>query len=301
MRTLYSLALIVVFLFTQCSSDDDPDKAGFPKAEEGTMTALVGEDEWVSDPNETAISIIDNTISIGAKAPDGSSMSLVVVGTETGTYEIQTINSGQIPLNSAAFSPANLAVSNPTFASLSISNSAKGSITISNIDTDNATMSGSFDVTLSRFVDGQEELIDVTGEFNTVGYTDSVVPIDDNSFSVKVNGVAFEPELISGAIVAGKLTLVFNNGAVQGISIDLPTNVSTGTQNLGGFGTAISALYYLGSVRYSSFNGSGAVIVTQHDTTNKRIEGTFSFDAEEWPLGSGTVSITEGEFALTYK
>ena len=58
-------------------------------------------------------------------------------------------------------------------------------------------------------------------------------------------------------------------------------------------------LYMDGTTSFGS--ESGTLKILEHNTTSKRIRGTFDFEAQEPTNASSTAKLTEGYFSIQYQ
>ena len=305
---LLSSALALNF-FIACSSEGDPEPAIV--AEEGQMAAKVDGADWTS--TQTTGLFKNGYLNIVGRAQDGSSIVLAVKGTEATAYTLETEPSGSTAtINTGSFTPANPSVTNATYSSIKKADGdVGGTINITAWDKEAKLVSGTFDMRVSRAKlndDGstpnppQDETITVKGSFNKVPYTEDMVGPANNSASAKIDGANFTPTVVGGAKSFGKLVLSFMDSGNRTIALRIPENITTGTYDLGGFAFGDYAATYspTASTVFDSSNG-GKLTISKHDIANKRIEGTFDFNAASFPMGGETqYVITAGSFALTY-
>lgn len=304
-KTLLLSAVVAASCVMACS-DDEPAPA--ITAPEGGIVATINNTEWVSSQ---ATAIIQNgTIYIAGSHTAGSHLVLQAEGESTGTYTLETLPKDMHPQSSlASFTPENSSTSNPIFSSMQKNDPAVGgTISISEIDTENQLVSGTFEVTLSRYKDntGTEDslLIINQGSFNKIPYGNNGNGNTDNTAAALVDNQVFEIGQVSGISQNGQLILAFNSATStsDGISLMMPAEIKPGQYEFGSLGSSYFAIYYRGTTTQFP-SESGQLVISKHDTSKRHIEGTFHFQAAPLPGSGGTGShlITEGEFSLTYE
>ncbi len=178
---------------------------------------------------------------------------------------------------------------------------------ISSIDTQNKIIKGTFQFTGGQVRTNNELFVKsfTKGEF-TLSYTGDVPKTTEvpstakNTFSAKLDGVDFNPTHINAVKAAGKIMINGRRGTVESIGLFLSESVTSGTtSDLSSFGTN-QGIYTIDASATGSMTGKGSVIITSHDTSKKRITGTFSFDASSLFTPSVKKSITSGSFDVTY-
>jgi hypothetical protein len=117
----------------------------------------------------------------------------------------------------------------------------------------------------------------------------------DNAIAAKVDGTTWKNVDISASRVSppGAITIV---GVSSGEQISLQIrSTGTGTYTLSA-GSQQWASYARTGVQYTTTvpGGSGTLVVTKYDETNRLISGTFSFTAKD--AGGESVQVTDGVF-----
>ncbi|WP_281298876.1 DUF6252 family protein [Flavobacterium limnophilum] len=232
---------------------------------------------------------------------------------EVGTYTWKEVSAAagvmalayNPPAGAMAFISADKnSVSGPEFAGYT--DTAK--ITISKIDVVNGKMSGTFEFTGFRYKDpvGGSTSIETKkftrGSFTDIPFTkDVVVTPNNNSFSAKMDGVAFTPTYINGLSSSGFITIVGRRGTIENIGLVFPNTIAPGTYNYSWLDTDFRGQYIKNNNADGSgiFGGDGSVTITSHDKVNKKIVGTFKFTANSF-IVSETHNITDGTFSVSY-
>jgi hypothetical protein len=291
MNLVASCALVVgATLWSSCSEEE---KSG---ASSGMLVASVDGSSWKS--NEIAVMIMDGSISIAAESSDGSQLVIYLDGDQTGIYEIEGLSDDVD--NSISFTPKNADLSNPTYTSAYFEEAeVVGEVNVTEIDEENKTISGTFKTKVYRYVPNEELLEIKSGSFKNLPYSEDSTPVPGNSFTAKVDGSTYTPSTVSGIEGFGKIMISSStSGGGKTVSVTVAATTETGTFDLEGMGSEYTGLYSVANNSYESVSGS--VVITKHDKSKNRIEGTFSFTAEIFPTGGSPVEITNGSFAITY-
>ncbi|MCG3166783.1 MAG: hypothetical protein POELPBGB_02565 [Bacteroidia bacterium] len=118
-----------------------------------------------------------------------------------------------------------------------------------------------------------------------------------NVLRATVNNKLFSTQVVSGTVVAGRLTLAATTTTgSQAMTIVVPSTIKPGNYKLTSTGS------YL--IEYKAGNhdvyaaSSGELTITSHDTNLKKIKGTFHFKGLN--LRSASVDVTNGSFTVSY-
>lgn len=184
-----------------------------------------------------------------------------------------------------------------------IPNEPNGRVNITSIDTVRKVMSGTFSFKVYREMDSTLRNI-TEGVFTNIPYTKGfgLPPANaSDTFRTKIDGVALNSQSITATHVA-----MFNQISVQGatlslsdnVSLTMPNNITPGSYTLNFFGTTHFGAYNKAGESYAST--SGTLQILEHNTTTKRIRGTFNFVATPMLAPTPTFNITDGYFSVTY-
>ena len=285
-----SIALLALTGYA-CSSDGDGDEE--PGKVAGAIVATIDGETWKT--STTSAIIINGTITIAGTKADGSNLTLsVMTSTTAGSYPV-TGEDASVPDAIISFNEG----SGVDYVSSYYEDGVEvGRIVITEIDTENETISGTFYGKVLRLAPSETELIIETGSFTEIPYVEETEPAEDNSGSAKINGDAFTPNIIGATKSFGNILINLSLNGTKTIAINVADNATVATHNFGSIGDDYYAMYTVSST--SNVSTSGSVVITLHNTTTKRIEGTFSFQAEPFPMGGTAVSITNGTFAVSY-
>jgi hypothetical protein len=234
---------------------------------------------------------------MGGIGNNGSQITLSIESTDPGTYKITGALSGNV-INTVTVMPENYdAQTNDAYSSTIIQNGDLGSIVVTELDETNKTISGTFSVRVKRTMPKAEEM-EVSGSFTQIPYTPAPPPSAPNSFTAKVGGNTFTPSSVN-AISSFGMLMINAMGTSRTLAIVVPSGTSTGTFSLeDGMIGDYRGVITEGTKSFESVSGS--VTITKHDKTKKRIEGIFSFTAEEFPSGGSPITVTGGTFAVSY-
>ena len=123
----------------------------------------------------------------------------------------------------------------------------------------------------------------------------------DNSFFAKLDGAAFNPTNITGIKSSGLISIVGRRGSVENIGLAFADNITAGTTvTFSPFSSNARGQYIVDNNPSNIFGGTGSVTIISHNTTTKRVKGTFSFNASTLLPPISSRSITEGTFDVTY-
>ncbi len=246
--------------------------------------------------------ILDDILNIsGFRGNDGEVITLTVFNPSVGTFDLGVTN-GALESNAVAYNSEVNSSGSGTWVTFSDTNTPQGELVITKIDEINKTISGTFSFT------GSNPTLSQTKEFTNGSFTDVVYnnslstgnPSGNNSFFAKVDGQEFVEDLVTASKTSttGEPIIIISatKNNLQTININIEGDAAPGEYTFSRFG-APSAVYNRSLTDINT--GTGKVIITLHDVVNKRIVGTFEFNAG--PLLQDPIySITEGSFDLTY-
>lgn len=178
--------------------------------------------------------------------------------------------------------------------------SSEGKVVFTKIDDVNNTVSGTFNFTAENLSSGARKEFTL-GRFSDV--SKNVLPVSNDDFSAKIEGKEYVDISLFGSLVSiGSSELIMisaNRSLTETIGISLESDISIGTYSFGSF---ISQSYPTGqySLNGSTYVADGEIIITQHDTANKNISGTFEFVASPITSATPNFNITEGAFSVSY-
>jgi hypothetical protein len=282
-KTLLCLTLFGLLL-TSCSKDSDNNDT--PVAPAGKFIAKIDGVSFEADGGAQ----IYNDVIIVAGINGTKSVSVIVTKGVTGTYDVKGTPGGVTPDAEVNYSPDGQTVFTST---LDISEKA-GTVTITEIDKVNKTVSGTFS---SAVISGNTATYAqiTSGSFTKIPY--STAPL--NTMTAKIDGTPFAATVVVAPRAMGML--VMNGQTLNGaqiITLSVSETVAPGTYVLGELGSEAYATYTANSTTFVS--NAGTITITSHNTTTKRIVGTFSFPADPFIPGGDGHTVMEGAFAITY-
>lgn len=288
-KSLSLLALCYLFLFLGCGDDDEEGLDAAP----GQLSVRINNELWTSV--EAGAELRNGFIGLAAIDANGDNIAIVLKGQDVGIYEVEDLIQSGAPDNLVAYTP----FGDVSFTSAYDIETTGGIVTVTELDTVNNFISGTFEVNLARNTGSGDSLINLTqGAFNRLDLIVEQDVIGNNEFSAMVDGVTFQPNVIGGTVAAGSIVLSFSKNSGESIALTLPADIDNGSYTLGALGSTYSASYVKSALE-SFFADDGTVIITNHNTNSKLIEGTFNFTATPF-FGGTSVSVTEGTFKVNY-
>lgn len=293
---IYLLAALSNFLFfTSCSKEESVEIGrNQPAIVNGIFKMKINGTEWTAY-NSAYANISDGFIHINGKSRDNKAFLITLSDTLAMTYVLDQSSANVSALSDIAdLSGIAYGTNGGTDTS-----DAGGTVTVTNVDKVNKTISGTFKFRMIREIDGSQKQI-TEGSFDKISYktgtpvgtaskTDTIrAKIDNtnwNAVGITVNA-AGGSIIISGAAIDGK----------KSVSLVLPEDITSGTYDFNGL-SYIGLYFPTPSTIYAS--ESGKVTVIEHNTTTKRIRGSFSFKATD-QIGSMSSQLTEGYFSAKY-
>ena len=103
-------------------------------------------------------------------------------------------------------------------------------------------------------------------------------------------------------LLPAKIAVTANDATVsKTVAVSMPANITPGTYTFDIFGGTYIGQYNPNTNPMNSqASMSGTLTILSHNTTTRRIRGTFNFHAEEILNPAAFTEITEGYFAVTY-
>jgi hypothetical protein len=296
LKQLSGIVVIVsVILFSACQKEIFSETGTSnppPPVVQGSFFAKIGSVQWVAN-NITSATRQGGVLVLYGSATDKKSMLLRVADSGVHNY---SLHSGSIS-NVAVFTDS--ATSPNAFASNQWAVAGNyGNLNVTSIDTVNKTISGTFNMQVYRQMDSQQRTI-TEGVFTNISYSTAPPPLSGtDSFRVKVAGIDFTYNLLTGISVFGRISVSASQGAAPTVGITVPDNVTVGTYpfdvftNIGQYNP--SASVFLGA-------DSGSVTILEHNTVTKRIRGNFHFLANTvFTHLPPNVQLTAGYFSVKY-
>jgi hypothetical protein len=308
MKKLSLLFLLVFsFLLNSCSKDESVgDSASV--AEEGTLKVDFDGKTFVSTTVQAIVT--DSYISVtGLRAPNGDFIQITLPTNKVGTYTWKNLTNIDDDLG-LVYTPAggaNAYLSVPKDDADGIANyTDTGILTITSIDNVTKKISGTFEFTGVDFMgnDGKGDTkVFTKGSFTNISFAaDVVTPTPtptSNTFSAKLDGVAFVPTNIFALLQSGRISISARKGSVETLGISLPSTIKQGTYAVEAYGMDYIFQYSKDMTATGNFTGEGSVVITSHDTAKKIIKGTFITKYTSLFV-TATYNVTEGAFSVSY-
>ena len=286
----YFLLLIsLVFLFNTCEENG----FFFPASENGTFeVSFDGETFSTSNTSFTS---------------DGKDIIITAIDQETN--EIFTVKVDDFGIGSFSFEGGstvgsyvkNDLVSADIWTTVN-ETSSRGTIEFTNIDFVNNRVSGRFNfIGRNGLTNSSKAFLD--GNFKNI--PKAIVPVTNNRFTAKVDGVAYE-DLSPFASLSpppfGSTEVIIisaNKSLTETIGLTLQSDIAVGEYDFGSF---ITLTYPIAQYNFAldTYFADGKITITNHDTNTKFISGTFQFNASPLTGGTPNFSITEGAFSVSY-
>lgn len=252
--------------------------------------------------NSTQAIVNNTTIAITGLKADGSFFQITLLGVPAlGTYN--NTNSTQLAL---AYSAGNGQIPYVGVPSTALSASAAytdtAELKILSIDTANKIIKGTFKFTggkIDPITSQVSSKIFTNGEFNLNYATDVPAPVNNNFFA-KIDGVDYIPTNITGIKTSGSIAIIGRRGAIENIALNFDDTVVAGTTVTFDPFSNSRGQYVLDANPANIFGGTGSITIIAHNTSTKRISGTFNFVAATILPPIISKNITVGTFDLTY-
>ena len=250
------------------------------------MYGLVNGSNWRgSDP--TAI-VSEHKIKITGTSANGQTIIITLNTKELGEYMFSSTNG-----HYAEFIP-NMASGTERYSTLT--GDGSGMVRLTSLNEENKTVGGEFQFKACRS-DGSSKSV-TEGKFTNVPYTYYNLGEDKytNVFTFTHNGTIWNSANISGVkndtamILTGECD---RSLAWQSVILQMPSNVSEGVHY---FGQDVSGFFQSGFYTYPA--SAGAITVTEYNTQDKIIKGTFFFNYLN--NNNEVQSISDGAFDIKY-
>lgn len=306
-KLLFILGISVVF-FTSCipNPTEDPDPPIPPfishfKADYNDQTFF---------GTTTQAIVNDDFLSVSAMKATGEFFQITLPNPEVGTYTwsqfdpstagfamIFSQGSGNVPYLAARDDIGEFA-NFPEYTDTA-------QLTISSIDTINKRVTGTFKFTGVRFADGGAAVdtkVFTNGSF-ALPYLDEGPPGPaNNTFTAKLDGEVFTPTAINGLDSNGRISIIGRRGTIETIGLNFLNTITPGDYDLDFTGDYVGQYVRDATPEGASFAADqGTLTIISHDTTAKRIIGTFDFVASAFLVPGVTYEISEGTFDITYQ
>jgi len=281
---LFSIVVVLLagILMFMCSCNS----TNSGKADLVAMYGLVNGSNWRgSDP--TAI-VSEHKIKINGTSANGQTIIITLNTKELGEYTFSSTNG-----HYAEFIP-NMVSGTERFSTLT--GEGSGFVRLSSLNEEKHTLGGEFHFKAYKS-DGSVRAV-TEGKFSNVPYTyyNFEEETYNSVFNFTHNNVIWNAKDISGIkndtamIISGACD---RSEAWQSITLQMPQNVSTGVHY---FGTDVSGYFQSGFYNFPAT--AGAITVTEYNTDDKIIKGSFFFNYVD--NNGETKIITDGSFDVKY-
>jgi hypothetical protein len=275
-------AFVIGFSFTAC--EEEPADTNRP-----LMTALIDGSTWrCPEPNAR---VSDNQIIVYGTSADGQSIQITVFDGEKGVYTLNAANlhEGTVTPNTSDYAE---------IYSTSNHSDGNGQVRISSINEDDRTISGSFNFRAYKQGGGYKNV--TNGEFTKVPYkyintsdTTSVV----NVLTAMVDQDEFTAASVTAADSSGIIHITGSlSESFESITLEIPDTLGGGSHSIDPSNGPVMAFYQEGLSNYPAVAGS--TTISEHDTENDIIRGSFFFNVED--NNDQTISISTGYFEVQY-
>lgn len=315
------ILLLATAFFSSCTTEIEPYEGTLPNTGNNNPSnpsnpsspAVFKADFDGQTFTATTIQTIVNSdyVAITGMKATGEFFQITIPGATVGTYTLDMTSTSSMPFG-LIYSPGSgnvpyLAADDDTGEFASFPNyTDTAQIVISSIDTVNKKISGTFKFTGVRFVTGSSTAIETkvftNGVFTNLSYAADVVAPTGNTFTAKLDNVDYVPTNISGIKAGGFISVIGRRGNIENIGLSIPDNATANaTYTFTELSSTARGQYIANSTPSGIFGGAGTMTVISHNTTTKRIKGTFSFTASTMMPPIVTHAITQGTFDVAYQ
>lgn len=134
------------------------------------------------------------------------------------------------------------------------------------------------------------------------------VEIPEKVFFANVDGAEFVDTVLWAAenSANGTITITASvDGDYPKMILVLPSDISSGTYNLGGLQSTHQAILKFGILpteQFEALTGFGTLSISTHNMENDYLRGTFTFTAVASPGNTSTIEfdVSDGDFTVSY-
>lgn len=303
-KLLFSLIILSGIVFFQSCQQEIVDPNASTSGVNGNFRAKIDGVQWVANA-ATGANRLNGLISITGRSNDRKYITITLTDSGVHNYTLDDMS-----FNAAAYIDSTLAnpISFTTNQGLNPGD-AGGTVRITTIDTVNKRISGTFSFKVFRQQDGLQRTM-TEGSFTNLAYATTLPPANaTDTFNVKIGGTAWLPVSITGVKtpavgpLPATIAIVANNAtATKTVGLIMPATITPGTYTLDFFGGTYIGQYNPDTdPAHSQASTTGTLTILSHNTTTKRIRGTFAFHAETIVPPTLSTELTEGFFAVTYQ
>ncbi|MFP9113557.1 DUF6252 family protein [Flavobacterium sp. RHBU_3] len=283
----YFVILFMAIGFTSCDVEPiDPALTGEDPNSNAPAAFQVDFNGSTYEASTAQASVLNGSIVLTAIKSDGSTFMITVPGTTVGTYTNATI----------MYTPA--ITSGGNFYVNSDDSGTNGTVNITSINTTTHKITGTFSFTGIYTGDGQPNIVFTNGIFTNITYTGTIAEPSTGTFTVSAGGTTFTGTSITATLGVGMIGIEATDASGKSVFI-VVYGAETGTYT----GDNVIMGYYASAtddIGYTSFDSEATVTITDIDTTNHTLTGTFSFTGMG-ESDTDTMEFTSGQFTdITY-
>ncbi|MES2544368.1 MAG: DUF6252 family protein [Bacteroidota bacterium] len=310
MKTIKLLSIFTLFFaalnLTSCATNDEPvDPAVLAGPAPATFTASFDGATFTATTVNAILSGDDLSIT-GVKS-SGEFFQITIPQVALGTYKWANLGPTEAGF-SLGYSAGSGAVpyigardDSGTFASFT-NYTDTAEITVTSVDAVNKKISGTFRFTGVRYVASSVTTVETkeftNGTFTNVSYGTPDVPVTPlpAGVALKLDGATYTPTSVSALQNSGMIGITAVRGT-DAIGLNFPDTIVVGSYPFSSTSTYVGQ-YITGSSVFAS--SSGTLTITSHNTSTKKIMGTFSYTAAPFGGTGSNHQITQGTFNITY-
>ena len=285
------LVLASILIFSACQKEISPEVGTAPIAS-GSFKAKINGVQWEANSIKTA-TMQDGVIVLYGLNTDKKSILLRVAdsGVHNYAFHSESMSNAGLFIDSAvspfAFTTNQWDVEGNY-----------GNLNITSIDTVRKTMSGTFSMQVYKNFDDTQRTI-TEGSFTKIVYTTQPPALSNtDSFRVKIAGLNFSYNLLTGINVFGRINVAASQGVAPAVGLSLPDTIKVGQHSFDSF-DLIGQYNPTASLFLAADTGS--VTILEHNIVTKRIRGNFHFLANTaFTHLPPNINLTEGYFSVKY-
>lgn len=285
------LVLVSILIFSACQKEISPEVGTAPIAS-GSFKAKINGVQWEANSIKTA-TMQDGVIVLYGLNTDKKSILLRVAdsGVHNYAFHSESMSNAGLFIDSAvspfAFTTNQWDVEGNY-----------GNLNITSIDTVRKTMSGTFSMQVYKNFDDTQRTI-TEGSFTKIVYTTQPPALSNtDSFRVKIAGLNFSYNLLTGINVFGRINVAASQGVAPAVGLSLPDTIKVGQHSFDSF-DLIGQYNPTASLFLAADTGS--VTILEHNIVTKRIRGNFHFLANTaFTHLPPNINLTEGYFSVKY-
>ena len=285
------LVLVSILIFSACQKEISPEVGTAPIAS-GSFKAKINGVQWEANSIKTA-TMQDGVIVLYGLNTDKKSILLRVAdsGVHNYAFHSESMSNAGLFIDSAvspfAFTTNQWDVEGNY-----------GNLNITSIDTVRKTMSGTFSMQVYKNFDDTQRTI-TEGSFTKIVYTTQPPALSNtDSFRVKIAGLNFSYNLLTGINVFGRINVAASQGVAPAVGLSLPDTIKVGQHSFDSFDHV--GIYNPTASLFLAAD-TGSVTILEHNIVTKRIRGNFHFLANTaFTHLPPNINLTEGYFSVKY-